>query len=303
MGGWISTEAYDNNYENDNHDEKDYYEESVNENVDVDENADEDEDENVDENNYNYNYNYDDELYWEEEDEDIESYDGQVLTGEEFNDKFPNLSKILVKLTTGCELHNGFQFHDGENIDTNTFDPVGGCNPGGIYFTDIYNMHKWTNYRGYDMKYYRTVTLPPDCMVRIDKDKFKADKIFLGQRLLIKDLNIWKDKEYCLDIIKENGFVIQYITDPSEEIQLAALEQNYDSIRYITNPTINAQLFAVSNNGYLLQYISNPTDEVQLAAVMNSPFIVNCYKISDNVKQEMMTYERHKEFDEKNIFL
>jgi hypothetical protein len=115
-----------------------------------------------------------------------ERYILEEMTGEMFCTLFPDLSKKLVKLTNETECHNGFQFKTGLNEDTIPFNPTGECEPGGIYFTDIGNMPEWLEYGNKQMKYCRTVTLPPDCRVYVEENKFKADKIILGERVEIK---------------------------------------------------------------------------------------------------------------------
>ena len=47
-----------------------------------------------------------------------------------------------VKLTNKENIHNNFTFKDGLNTDTI---PISSdeCNPGGIYFTSLDNIHHW----------------------------------------------------------------------------------------------------------------------------------------------------------------
>lgn len=46
-----------------------------------------------------------------------------------------------------------------------------------------------------------------------------------------------KTEEEQLAAVKENGFVIQYIDNPSEKIKLAAVTENGNAICYINNPS------------------------------------------------------------------
>lgn len=61
----------------------------------------------------------------------------------------------LIKLTNESEVHNGFAFHTGENIDTVPFSPSGTCSPGGIYFCEMKNAPEYFHYNGSAMKFYR----------------------------------------------------------------------------------------------------------------------------------------------------
>src|SRR5436853_7745479 len=102
----------------------------------------------------------------------------QVLSGAEFNEQFKKHK--FVKLTSNPEIHNGFEFKTGYNIDTIKFNPKGSCNSGGIYFTDINKMAIWLNYGNGPMMYAREVTIPEDSQIYIEEDKYKIDKLILG---------------------------------------------------------------------------------------------------------------------------
>jgi hypothetical protein len=74
--------------------------------------------------------------------------------------------------------------------------------------------------------------------------------------------------EYTLDKQVYNvGDLIQFIDNPSEEVQLVVVKKNPHLTRFIENPTEEVQLSAVEENGYSIHYIENPSEKVQLAAV------------------------------------
>ena len=69
--------------------------------------------------------------------------------------------------------------------------------------------------------------------------------------------------EYTLDKqVYNNGELIQFIDNPSEEVQLAAVKENSYSILYIQNPSERVQLIVVKEIPYLIRYMKNPTDKV-----------------------------------------
>ena len=70
-----------------------------------------------------------------------------------------------------------------------------------------------------------------------------------------------------LAAVKEDGFAIQYIKNPSEKVQLAAVKRNRLAIRYIKNPSEEVQLEAVKQDGDALQYIKTNDDEIILTAL------------------------------------
>lgn len=93
----------------------------------------------------------------------------------------------LVKLTNETENHNGFQFQNGLNVDIVPFYPKGQCKRGGIYFIDADNINNWLSYNSNvgEMIHIRNVTIPDDARVYIKGEKFKADKIILGRKMII----------------------------------------------------------------------------------------------------------------------
>ena len=92
------------------------------------------------------------------------------------------------------------------------------------------------------MKYCRTVTLPKDCRVYIEENKFKADKFILGKRVKIKDLPYWSDNDYCLNAVRNNVKSLKYIRDINHDLQLEALIHGHIAIRYLLMRGIEIQL-------------------------------------------------------------
>jgi len=113
---------------------------------------------------------------------------GKEMTGKEFNEAYPDID--LVKLTNKKEIHHGFQFTDGLNIDTFKFNSEVDCSPGGIYFVEKVYASEWIHYITYFeskmMSNIRKVTIPNDARVYIEPHycqcKIKADKIILAPK-------------------------------------------------------------------------------------------------------------------------
>ena len=70
-----------------------------------------------------------------------------------------------------------------------------------------------------------------------------------------------------IDNVETLSYNIQYIDNPSEIVQLAAVRHNADSFRFIKNPTEKVQLHAVRTYADQIRFIENPSEKVQLAAV------------------------------------
>ena len=77
---------------------------------------------------------------------------------------------------------------------------------------------------------------------------------------------VGKETFEIIEVLKY-PFAIQYINNPSEKVQLAAVNQNGYAIKYINNPSEKVQLAAVNKNAYAIKFIKDPSEKVQLAAV------------------------------------
>ena len=218
-----------------------------------------------------------------------------VLSGREFNEKYQG--KKFVKLTNESENHNGYQFLTGLNVDTVPFNPRGICQPGGIYFCEWDKLPMWIDYGSWIMVYARCVSIPEDAQVYEEGNKFKANKLMLGERQKIAELEIWKDMEYCmrawdlgnvlvhfqtaeicLAAVKRKGSVLQDVKNPTEEMCLEAVKQNGYALQYVQNKTEEICLEAVRQNGLALSHVRNQTEEICLTAVRQNVNALECVK-------------------------
>jgi hypothetical protein len=189
----------------------------------------------------------------------------RLVTGKEFNQDINGHQ--FVKLTNSSEIHHSYQFQTGLNIDSIPFDPRGECRPGGIYFCSLDQLSLWLDYAPDPMFYVRFVTLPNDAQVWIEKDKFKADRLILSDRVKIADLDIWADETYCLRAVQQNGRALQYVKNQTDAINLEAVKQCPYALEYVNNQTNDICLEAVRRNGWALQYVNEQTEEICLIAV------------------------------------
>jgi hypothetical protein len=187
---------------------------------------------------------------------------GKEITGKEFNEIFHGTP--LYKFTNLQEIHYGYQYVDGLNVDPNEFDITQGeCSKGGLYFTSIKHIYLWVC----GNKYVRNVTIPDDARICCYETKFKANKIIVGTRIRINDSDILASEEIQKLAVQQNGCVIQYIDNPSKKIQRLAMRQNGCAIQYINGPSKKIQKLAVQQNGCAIQYIDEPSEEIQMLAV------------------------------------
>ena len=79
------------------------------------------------------------------------------------------------------------------------------------------------------------------------------------------------DEEVQIELVKDDANNIKRIKNPSEAVQLAAVQKQGHSIEYIINkgitPSETVQLAAVKQTGYAIEHIDNPSEAVQLAAI------------------------------------
>ncbi len=159
----------------------------------------------------------------------------QLMTGEEFLLRYPNT--IFYKLTNRLEKHNNFHYNDGVNVDFNLFHPIGECTPGGLYFTEYDKIPLWVKYGSREMYYIREVIILPDSKVYIERNKFKADKLFLKSRVKLDNFEGWNNITYCLNAVNQNGHALKYVKEQTEEICLKAVKQNGFALQYVKEPT------------------------------------------------------------------
>jgi hypothetical protein len=90
-------------------------------------------------------------------------------------------------------------------------------------------------------------------------DKEKLQNIFTK----IEEIN----PQYNLEKwVYNKAELIRFIDNPSEKVQLLAVDQDGYLIRYIQNPTEDVQLMAVNENPYTIQLIQNPSQRVKQLA-------------------------------------
>lgn len=69
-------------------------------------------------------------------------------------------------------------------------------------------------------------------------------------------------EEEQLQVVKEDGYDIEYINNPSEKIKLEAVKENGLAIECINNPSEEVQLEAIKEDVRAIRYIKNPTEKV-----------------------------------------
>jgi hypothetical protein len=84
---------------------------------------------------------------------------------------------------------------------------------------------------------------------------------------LVKSISGLFSEDIWMAAVKNYGYAIGYIKNPSEAVQMAAVNNNGSVIIYIKNPSEAVQMAAINNNGNAIGHIKNPSEAVQMAAV------------------------------------
>lgn len=95
-----------------------------------------------------------------------------------------NKPHIFFRMTNFKENHNNFQYMDGLCFDNNKFKPYGNCNGGGLYFTELKNIHQFSHY-GHNI---RPIIIPEQIPYFHESglstyDKYKAPVLFLCPKI------------------------------------------------------------------------------------------------------------------------
>ena len=102
--------------------------------------------------------------------------------------------------------------------------------------------------------------------------------IKMNIREMMKDSKEIVGEQEQLKAVKEEGYAIQFIHNPSEAVQIEAVKQNGNTIQFIHNPSESVQMETVIENGYNIQWIHNPSEAVQIEAVKQNGNAIQYFK-------------------------
>lgn len=222
--------------------------------------------------------------------------ESNLVPGVIFKEIFPDVK--FIKLIEKHEMDKGgYKIKDG--LNEQQLKIMNNYINGGIEFhnmTDILRLIKYS----YNPYYIRYVDILDDSKIYIDKDSFVADKVILGNKINIENLEIWNDSSICnealnldikffkyiknmdemfdesfvLDNICRNPSCIEYITNPTNEMMELVIDLSPYNIRYIKNPSLEMSIKAIKYSPYLISYINNLDDEILMKLVKIDPDII-----------------------------
>ena len=176
---------------------------------------------------------------------------GAEVSGYHFNELYGNGE--FYKITNENENHFGLQYVTGLNIDPNPFNPSGSCQKGGIYFVEVHDIPNFLHLG----IYLRKTTIPDDARVYIEVGKFKADKLDLDDRFLIKNLAHWNLTDYCEKAVHKNGLALKFVVKQTIQICEMAVRSNGLALEFVEDKfkTESICLAAVKENGWALEFV------------------------------------------------
>ena len=169
------------------------------------------------------------------------------------------LNTKYFKILNKDRNHNGFQYKIGLNVlPQGEFARTGSCVPGGFYYTTIENILEFIDY-GIDLF---EVTIPEDAQIRKISNKWRTDKIILGNHYSLFDISTYV-------MLKEKGINIDVCTDFAAKHGLIPLFNFL--IKSIDNPIYNDAFYKAIKHGQLLfieAIIDKVTDYFNYAMIL-----------------------------------
>jgi hypothetical protein len=101
-------------------------------------------------------------------------------------------------------------------------------------------------------------------------------------------------EEMKLTAIRKNGLLLEYITDPTRQMQKLALDNNPHAIQFIHDPTEEMMLQAIRGGWINLEYIKKPTDQVLRLALSQAGWAI---KYIDSPSEELQLMAVRKDYD------
>lgn len=84
-------------------------------------------------------------------------------------------------------------------------------------------------------------------------------------------------EEQKISVVENDGLSLRLITDPSYDVQLAAIKDNANAIQYIEDPDESLQMAAVTGYPKSIKFIKDPTEEVLAKALEIDPYVDTKY--------------------------
>jgi hypothetical protein len=101
----------------------------------------------------------------------------------------------------------------------------------------------------------------------------------------------YQTKELCMNALKYNGKILQYISHEKQDEELCtyAINQNVNAFRYVNHnlQTYEMCMYVVKNNGLMLKYVKNKAYDLCLEAVKQNGYAIEDVPINEFTDDEM----------------
>jgi hypothetical protein len=154
------------------------------------------------------------------------------ITGKQLNSYGIKFYKFINKE----KCHFGMNFTIGENIDSIEFSPnqIEKYNGGGMYFTTMDHIFKFISFGCYLCE----ILIHDDARCYIENGEIKSNKFFIKNMINIKDLHEFSyNYPFCVRAVKQNGHMLQFIENQTEDLCLEAVKQNGYALKFIKEQT------------------------------------------------------------------
>ena len=88
--------------------------------------------------------------------------------------------------------------------------------------------------------------------------------------------------DICLEAVKQDGWDLKYVKEQTEDICLEAVRENGMVLMYVKNQTKNICLEAVRENGYALELVKEQSEDICIKAVNQNPMALIYVKNQTN---------------------
>ena len=105
----------------------------------------------------------------------------------------------------------------------------------------------------------------------ISKFEGDAKKYFLKASGLFLEDGKSADFETQINVIKKLPWAIEFVKNPSESLQLAAVKLQGNTLQFFTNSSEKVKNTAIKTNGWAIKYIKKPTEAMKELAIKKQP--------------------------------
>src|SRR5437762_18644 len=193
-----------------------------------------------------------------------------LLSGSSFKEFYAGLD--FYKLTNSEEVEKSHKYNDGLNVVW--FKENNHYIDGGMKFYEYDNILNGIRF-SYDVKYIRKVEISDDASVLVEEKGYAADKLILKERILFTEAEMWNDIEFCKKAIEIDSKWIKNTKNLSIELKYSLIRKNPYVIEHLTDLTEEMCLIAVRYSAFLIKYIENPSENVCLEAISRSAYCFN----------------------------